>query len=80
MDTQKFIDTFKEALEIEDHEVNWDDKFRDYEEWDSLNQMSLVAYLDETYEVSIETKDLEKLETVKDLYNEVENRMNHKQE
>mgnify|MGYP006291573059 CR=1 FL=1 len=80
MDAQNFLDTFKEALEIEDHEVNWDDKFRDYEEWDSLNQMSLVAYLDETYEVSIETKDLEKLETVKDLYNEVENRMNHKQE
>jgi len=80
MDKQKFLDTLKEALEIEDREIQWSDKFRDYEEWSSINQMSLVAYLDDEYEVSIETNDLENLETVEDLYNEVQKRANNNQE
>ena len=80
MDKQKFLDTLKEALEIEDREIQWSDKFRDYEEWSSINQMSLVAYLDDEYEVSIETNDLENLETIEDLYNEVQKRANNNQE
>jgi len=62
----KFIEQFKEVLEIEDREISLEDVFRDYDEWDSLVQLSLIAMLDEEFEVSIEEDDFEKLVTVGD--------------
>ena len=67
----KFIEQFREVLEIEDREIQLEDVFRDYEEWDSLVQLSLIAMLDEEFEVEIEEDDFEKLITVGDLLNEV---------
>ena len=63
----QFIPAFKEALEMEDQEINMTDAFRDYEEWDSIAQLSLIAMLDEEFDLQIEEKDFEKLETVEDL-------------
>ena len=68
---EKFIESIKEALEIEDHEVNMEDRFRDYEEWDSLNRLSLIAMLDDEYDVQIENREFEQLLTVQDLLNMV---------
>lgn len=31
----KFLDLFKEVLEIEDKEISLNDEFREYDEWDS---------------------------------------------
>ena len=70
----KFIQQFKEVLEIEDREIQLEDIFRDYEEWDSLVQLSLIAMLDEEFEVEIEEDDFNKLITVGDLLSEVEKR------
>jgi len=67
----KFIQQFKEVLEIEDREIQLEDVFLDYEEWDSLVQLSLIAMLDEEFEVEIEEDDFNKLVTVGDLLNEV---------
>lgn len=69
---EKFIDVFKEALEIEDREVGLDDNFRSFEEWDSLAQLSLIAALDEEFGVAIEDEAFQKLETVGDLFKAVE--------
>jgi len=73
---EKFIEEFKNALEIEDREIELSDKFREYSEWDSLAQLTLIAMLDSEFGVSIESKDFEKLITVEDLLNEVTNRVN----
>ena len=67
----KFIQQFKEVLEIEDREISLDDIFRDYEEWDSLVLLSLIAMLDEEFEVEIEEDDFNQLKTVGGLLNEV---------
>lgn len=45
-----------------------DDEFRDYDNWDSLTRLSLIAVLDETFEIIIEEKDFVKLLSVQDLY------------
>jgi acyl carrier protein len=74
--TEKFIQQFKEILEIEEHEVEMNHAFRDYPEWDSLGYLELIALLDEEYGVAIETEDFRKLITLGDLINEVEKRMN----
>lgn len=63
---QQFIDAFKEAIEIEG-EVKLEDNFRDYEEWDSLARLSLIAMLDDEFGVQIEDADFEELKTVGDL-------------
>ncbi len=68
---EKFINDLKEAFEIEDREIQLSDKFKEYPEWDSLAQLTLVAMLDENYEVSIETDELKGINTVQDLLNEV---------
>ena len=74
--SEKFISTFKEALQIEDREISLEDKFRDYEEWDSLSRLSLIAALDEQFNLQIEDKDFEQLITVGDLLGEVEKKAN----
>lgn len=73
---EQFIKDLKYALDIENRDLNLSDKFRDYEEWDSLGQLNLIAMLDESYKVAIETEDLNKLITVEDLIKEVSNRSN----
>lgn len=68
---KEFIEKLKEALEIEDRELNLTDKFREYPEWDSLAFLSVIAMIDEEYDVIIEGKDFKKLETVSDIVNEI---------
>ncbi|MBF01545.1 acyl carrier protein [Flavobacterium coralii] len=68
---EKFIDALKEALEMEDQEVNFSDNFRDYDTWDSLSRLSLIAVLDSEFDVQIEDAEFAKLVTVEDLYNAV---------
>ena len=63
---EKFIEAFQEALEREDP-IELTDQFRDYDEWDSLSRLSLIAMLDDEFEMQIEDEDFEKLRTVADL-------------
>ena len=67
----KFIEALQEALEMEDQQINFEDNFRDYDTWDSLSRLSLIAVLDDEFEVQIEDAQFEKLITVKDLYDAV---------
>ena len=73
---EKFLASFKEALQIEDREVLTTDIFRDYDEWDSLSRLSLIAALDEEYDLQIEDKEFEQLLTVGNLMAVVEKKVN----
>ena len=68
---EKFIELFKETLEIEDRELSLDDEFRHYDEWDSLSQLSLIAMLDDEYGVEIENEDFTLIKTLGALIEEV---------
>ena len=63
----KFIGLFKEALEFEDKDIQLDDKFREYPEWDSLSRLSLIAMLDDEFDIQIEDDVFKTLITVGDL-------------
>jgi len=69
------LEQIKEVFELEDTEVHLEDNFRDYERWDSLTNLTLIAMLDSEFGVVIESKDFNKLNTVGELLNEVEKRM-----
>jgi acyl carrier protein len=71
----KFIELFGEILEKEVSTIKLEDAFRDYDEWDSLANLSVIAMLDDEYEVHIESKDFKNLITVGDLINEVQKRI-----
>lgn len=72
---KKFIEKIAEVLEIEDRELQLSDKFREYEEWDSLAFLSVIAMIDEEYDVLIEGKDFKQLETLGDVLNAIKERM-----
>jgi acyl carrier protein len=69
---QKFVDLFKETLEIEDREISLTDEFRGFDEWDSLALVSVIAMIDEEYDVIIESNSFQKLQTVGDIYNYIQ--------
>jgi acyl carrier protein len=62
-----FIINLKEALELDGQVVKLSDTFRDYEEWSSLKELSLIAMLDSEYCIEIEMKELNRHKTVGDL-------------
>lgn len=66
---EQFLELLKEAIEIEDREVNMSDEFRNYEEWDSLKYLSIIAMYDENYDIQIEEAEFKKFLTVEDLFN-----------
>jgi len=69
---ENFIELLKEVFEID--EVKFEDTFRDYETWDSLTNISLIAMLDDEYDVIIDTKDFSNIVTVRELYDGVNER------
>lgn len=70
----KFKSVLIEALEIEGQDILMSDSFRDYPEWSSLAQLSLIAMLDDEFGVVIEDKVFQSLKTVEELYEEVRKR------
>ena len=64
-----FIERLKYALEFEGNEIHMEDEFRDYDEWSSIAYLSVIAYLDEEFDIQIEEAEFKKLITVEDLYN-----------
>lgn len=71
---KEFLEKFKEVLEIEDRDLSLSDKFREYEEWDSLAFLSLIAMIDEVYDVLIDGKDFKELQTLGDILNAIKER------
>lgn len=64
---EKLIEAFKEALELEDQEVSLEDSINDFDNWDSLSRLSLIAHLDEYYDIQVSDAELNDIETLKDL-------------
>ncbi len=70
---QEFIQKLKETLEIDDRDLNMDDEFRDYPEWDSLNYLMVIALFDEEYDIQIEEAEFKNFRTVGDLFKATQN-------
>ena len=72
----RFIELFKETLEIEEDKVNLETVFRELDEWDSLAFLSVIAMIDEEYDIVIEGNDFKKLITISDLIEEIKKEKN----
>lgn len=72
MDAKDFIEKFAEAIEADAQKITVDTKFRSLEEWSSLAVLSVIAMLDDEYDILIEGGDFRQLETIKDIIRFIE--------
>lgn len=72
---QKYLNILQEALETENLEISLDDKLTDFDTWDSMSRLSLIALLDEHFEVEVTDSEFEDLDTVDDLYNLIQRKI-----
>lgn len=66
---QKFIENFCEILEETDvTTISSNTYFKELEEWSSLMALSLIAMVDENYNISLGAEDIRNAKTLEDLY------------
>ena len=73
---EKLISALAEALEMDASQVKPDDIFRDYENYSSLTELSVLAMLDSDFGIEIEMQEFNNYKTVEDLINLVSSRQN----
>lgn len=72
MNLNEFIEHFAEQFEETDAaEFKADTKFHDLDEWSSLTALSIIAMVDEEYDVTLKGADVENAATIEDLFNTV---------
>ena len=64
MNVQEFIEKFAEAIDIEATELTADTEFRTLDEWDSVAYISVIAMMDEEYDIQIEMSTFKTLKTL----------------
>jgi len=76
MEIKNFVENFAAQFEMTDaSELTANTKFKDLGEWSSLMALSIIAMVDEEYNVAIKGKDIRESETIEDLFNVVKERV-----
>lgn len=73
---EKFIVLLEDLFEVSEGSINALDCFRDYENWDSLALLSLMALLEDEFNMTIPREDFEKIQTIEELYMYVKSNQN----
>ena len=72
MGINDFVVKFAEQFDETDASVfTPDTKFRELDEWSSLMGLSVIAMVDEEYDVTLKGDDIRSSETIADLFNKV---------
>ena len=66
MDKKDFLVELEDILQREEP-CNAIDLLENYEEWDSLSKMALMAFFDKSFGVKLSLKDFKELKTVEDI-------------
>ena len=71
------MEQFAEAIDLMDvTKLKRETVFRELEEWNSLAFLSVIAFIDEEYDVIIEGNDFKNLITIGEIIDEIEKRKN----
>ena len=72
MEINEFIANFADQFDETDASVfTAETKFKELEEWSSLIALSVIAMVDEEYDVTIKGDDIRNSNTIEDLFNAV---------
>lgn len=66
---KEFIIKLEDLFELAGGSINPQDNFKEYDEWDSLALLSLMAMLEDEYNMTIPREEFQKINTVEELYN-----------
>jgi acyl carrier protein len=70
MDLQEFVGKFAVQFEeTEASEFKADTEFKNLIDWSSMIALSVIAMIDEEYNVTIKGEDIRKSKTIEDLFN-----------
>lgn len=77
MKLKDFIENFASQFEETDASaITAETNFRELEEWSSLLALSVIAMINEEYDVQLKGDDMRSAKTVEDLWNIVKSRAN----
>ena len=69
MDIKRFIENFADLFdETDPATISAATKFKELDEWSSLTALSIIAMVDDEYDVIIKGNDILKSETIQDLF------------
>lgn len=75
MELNEFIKNFADQFDETDAaEIRPETKFKELDEWCSLIALSVIAMVDDEYDVALKGNDISGSESVEDLFNLVKNR------
>lgn len=76
MELNDFIKNFADQFDDTDvEEFKADTNLRELEEWSSLNALSIIAMVDEEYDVTLKGDDVKNVNTIEDLFNLIKSRL-----
>ncbi len=75
MDIKDFVEKFAEQFEETDASMfTPETKFRELDEWSSLIALSIIAMVDEEYDVTLKGDEMRSANTIQDLFDIVKNK------
>lgn len=76
MELKSFVENFAAQFDDTDAAVfTPETKFRELEEWSSLIALSIIAMVDEEYDVTLKGDDIRNSQTIENLFNVVKAKM-----
>ena len=75
MELKEFIENFAEQFDdTESSEIQADTEYRELDEWTSLTALSIIAMIDEEYDVQLKADEMRKTQTIQELYDLVKSK------
>lgn len=76
MEIKEFISNFADQFDDLDASVlTPETEFKELDDWNSLVALSVIAMIDEEYDVTIKGDDIRNAKTIEDLYNNVKSKV-----
>ncbi len=76
MELNEFLENFADQFDdTEASEIKAETIFKELEEWSSLIALSVIAMVDEEYDVTIKGDDIRNSNTIEDLFNIVKSKV-----
>lgn len=76
MELKEFIERFAEQFDETDaSEIKSDTKFRELDEWSSLVALSLMAMIDDEYDISLKADEMRRANTIQELFDLVKSKL-----
>jgi acyl carrier protein len=71
--SEQLLELLEDVFEMDSEIMNLEDNFKDYDSWDSLTLLALIATIHDEFDVSLSNNDIEELNTIKDILDKINN-------